>query len=184
MANQAMPPKRIADYFFIVGLKDDYPLTDDADVLPDECNSEETPVDRPIHLSDSLSPSPVHSSQFDGNTTTKNPNVAFLPTIAPTTETTTSGGQTISKGRARSQSMAQSGPLVSRTANSLLPPLAPARQGKDASGKMDRHRTKSPFLLLTTHPRPPLSTEPWNSASNKHHLQQLPSQVYRREQCE
>ncbi len=126
MATQAMAPRRIADYFFMVGLRDDYLLTPTPSPLheyePQVEESNGAQHKQPcMNGQTSLNlQSPVHSSLFDGDTTvnlTSSLTPPVTPIAAPLPGMSSGGPIFMSsadrapasqKRRSRSKSMAQS----------------------------------------------------------------------------
>ncbi|KAI7820549.1 AEX-3 domain-containing protein [Gamsiella multidivaricata] len=133
MTGQAPSPKRIADYFFMVGLRDDFTLTETPTEDQHRCEQENAHAHRmnnnpPILFSNdsTYNHTIVHSSLFNGDTTNKN--TVLPPSTAIEAGAFTIAGQTTaarSPNRTRSKSMAQ--PAYSlTTATAQMPPTLPS----------------------------------------------------------
>ncbi|ORZ16011.1 AEX-3 domain-domain-containing protein [Lobosporangium transversale] len=109
MTGQSLPPKRIADYFFMVGLRDDILLAA-SDIPPTEpLTSDVSPTSETQYPPQSQSQGQgqdvfVHSSFFNGDTASA---LAFIANNPQTHTQATETCKTRSNQRARSKSMAQ-----------------------------------------------------------------------------
>ncbi|KAF9357513.1 hypothetical protein BGX26_003583, partial [Mortierella sp. AD094] len=124
MSAQALPPKRIADYFFMVGLNDDFPLLDQPQAAhPQEYNANDECLEANMLNGNESAQTRVHSSLFNGDTS--NGNTFHLPLSDVNKKSITIKTPT----RARSKSMAQvARPLFKQTVPELSESLSDDEQ--------------------------------------------------------